>query len=91
MKPLRIAARFLCAVLFVCVVALWVRSHFASDTVAWKVKWTNRPAAPAQGNSVFGDFFASLRPDTAGEGFSVNRILTTATGRVITYRQSPFA
>ena len=91
MKPLRIAARFLCAVLFVCVVALWVRSHYASDTFAWKVKWTAGPVAPAQGNSGFGGLFDALWDDKRPSGIQVNRLITTSTGRVMTYRQSPFA
>ena len=90
MKPLRIAARFACAVLFVSVVALWIRSHFASDMLAWTVHWSPPPAAPAQSESVFEGLFGAVRPDTRTRGIPVNRVVTTTTGRLITYRPSPF-
>ena len=96
MKRIRVTGRCLCAVLFLGVAALWVRSYFASDLYSWKGYWSPTPAPPAKG------VVASANPGIAGLSellvertvpvrIPLNHVVTTATGRLLAYRQSPFA
>jgi hypothetical protein len=82
---MRIGLLGVSAVLFVGVVGVWVRSHFVSDQIAWRVDW--KPPAAEADSTVSERLFERVQP----AGVPLNGIVTTVKGRVLSYRQSPFS
>jgi hypothetical protein len=90
MKLARALARLLCAMLFAAVVSLWVRTYFVSDFVLWE--FDPPPPRPAMRSNVASGSSLSetLVEQIVQAGFPRRQVVTTVTGRVLVYRQSPF-